>query len=102
MTKTISTLLAAAAMVAFAASANAGQALTDAQLDSVTAGATAIGTGFGAAGGSIGSATAINVFTAVHGHSAFATGDVASIAASAHHGPQAFAASSLSLGVISP
>lgn len=102
MTKTIFTLLAAAAMAAFAASANAGQTLTDAQLDSVTAGATAIGNGFGTAGGSIGSATSINVFTAVRGHGAFATGDIASIGASARRGPQAFAASTLSLGVVSP
>lgn len=102
MIKTIYSVIAAGAILALITQAHAGQQLTDAQLDNVTAGATAIGTGLGAAGGSLASGVSVNINTAVHGHSAFAIGDVTSIAASAHHGPGAFASSSLSLGVVSP
>ena len=104
MTKTLYSLLAAGAMlaVATAAQAQGPVQLSDVQLDNVTAGATAIGSGFGGAGGSILAGTSVTINTAVHGHGAFAFGDIASIAASAHHGPSAFASSTLSLGVTSP
>jgi len=104
MTKTVSSLLAAAAMVAFATAANAQGPvqLSDVQMDNVTAGATSIGTGFGGAIGSLASAVGVTISTAVFGHNAFALGDVTSIAASFSPGPHAFASSTLSLGLTTP
>jgi hypothetical protein len=104
MTKTVYSLVAAAAMLAFATAANAqGPAqLTDQQLDGVTAGAVAIGTGLGFAAGTIFSGSGVEIHTGVIGSAAFAAGDVTSIAASYSPGPHAASASTLSLGVTSP
>lgn len=104
MTKIMYTLAAAAAMlvVANGADAQGPVQLTDNQLDGVTAGAVAIGTGFGGAAGTLASAVGITIHTGVFGAGAFAAGDVTSIAASFSPGPGARAASSLSLGLTSP
>ncbi|HKT20089.1 MAG TPA: hypothetical protein VJR47_18695 [Stellaceae bacterium] len=102
-------LLAGAALLALAGTASAGDRtpsaplrLSDAQMDGVTAGATAIGVGFGAAAGTLFSGTAIEVATQVVGPNAAAAGDVISAAASFTPGPGAAAVSQLQMILVSP
>lgn len=76
--------------------------LTDAQMDGVTAGATSIGVGAGAAVGTLFSGTALAVNTAVAGPNAAAIGSVTSAAASFTPGPTAAAASALNMVLVSP
>jgi hypothetical protein len=102
-------LLAGAAILALAGTASAEDRnhpapvrLSDAQMDGVTAGATAIGIGAGAAVGTLFSGTAILVNTAVAGPNAAAVGDVVSAAASFTPGPGAAAASALNVILVSP
>lgn len=103
MTKTFLAVLAGAAMIAVAGAASAHEPmqLSNAQLDQVTAGAIAVGTGSGFAIGTVGGGVSININTQAIGHFAFAAGDITSISASSHHN-LAFSGSSLSLGISSP
>ena len=102
-------LLAGAAILALAGTASAGDRtpsaplrLSDAQMDGVTAGATSIGVGLGAAAGTLFSGTAIQIATQVAGPNAAAAGDVISAAASFTPGPSAAAVSQLQMILVSP
>lgn len=102
-------LIAGAAILGLAGVANAEDRshqtpiqLTNAQLDGVTAGATAIGVGLGAAFGTLFSGVAIGIDTAVLGHNAAAVASVTSASASFTPGPGAAAASALSILLTSP
>jgi hypothetical protein len=96
--------LVLAAGTAFAADRDhaAPVQLSDAQMDGVTAGATSIGVGAGAAVGTLFSGTAIAINTAVAGPNAAALGGVTSAAASFTPGPTAAAASALNMILVSP
>ncbi len=109
MKTTLFPLLAGAAILALSGTAFAGESnhtaplrLSDMQMDGVTAGATAIGVGAGAALGTLFSGTAIQVNTAVAGPNAAAVGNVISAAASFTPGPSAAAASALNMILVSP
>jgi hypothetical protein len=97
-------LLAGVAMLGFAGAANAQGPvqLSDSQMDHVTAGATSIGVGLGAALGTLFSGTTIQIDTAVAGKNAAAQGNVVSAAASFSPGPSAAAVSVLQMVLTSP
>ena len=102
-------LLAGAAIVALAGTASAGDRtpsaplrLSDAQMDGVTAGATSIGVGLGAAAGTLFSGTAIQIATQVVGPNAAAARAAVAAAASFTPGPSAAAVSQLQMILVSP
>jgi hypothetical protein len=97
-------LLASVAIVGLASSASAKdlKPLSNTQLDKVTAGATAIVLGAGAAVGTIVSAVGVNLQTAVAGPNAAALGIVTSIGSSFSPGPTAAAVSVIQAQLTSP
>ena len=95
-------LAAAAALLLAAGVANAQPAqLNDSQMDNVTAGATSIVLGFGAAFGSLSAGNVSTAYTAAIGSNAFAIASNTSIAASLGVGP-AVAVSGLAAVLTSP
>lgn len=76
--------VAGVALLALAGAANAGEPvrLSDAQMDGVTAGTTAVSVGIGIAVGDLAAASVVTADTVVIGLNATATGSTTSVAAS--------------------
>lgn len=104
MTKALYCAIAGAAMFGFVGTASAQQPvqLTNADLDSVTAGATSTTLFGGLAAGNLGAAVVITALNTVVGTNAAAAADVTSVATSTTPGPGAVAASALTVTLTSP
>jgi len=104
MTKVLHCALAGVAVLTFASAAFAQEPtrLSNAQLDSVTAGATSTTLFAGGALGNLGSAVGVIAINQVSGTSAAAAADVTSIASSTKPGPGAQAVSALVTTITSP